>query len=73
MQLFRAESWFNPRAPSHPACAAQSDAPADAGARVAMPPDAPPLARLIFQSCTQLDPALRPNAAQLVEWLRAGS
>lgn len=38
-----------------------------------LPPDAPPLARLIFESCTQMDPALRPNAAQLVEWLRAGA
>ncbi len=60
-------------APSQPACAAQGDQPANASTRVAMPPDAPPLARLIFQSCTQLDPALRPNAAQLVEWLRSGS
>ncbi|KAL4424682.1 hypothetical protein ABPG77_004489 [Micractinium sp. CCAP 211/92] len=64
---------LEPLAMSRQLQAAQGDAPADASARVAMPPDAPPLARLIFQSCTQLDPALRPNAAQLVEWLRSGS
>ncbi|KAL4420423.1 hypothetical protein ABPG75_010079, partial [Micractinium tetrahymenae] len=52
--------------------AAQGTQPGGAGDSLALPPDAPPMARLIFESCTQLDPALRPNAAQLVEWLRAG-
>lgn len=37
-----------------------------------MPPTAPQLARHIFATCTQMDPELRPNAAQLVEWLRGG-
>lgn len=42
------------------------------GARlVAMPMDAPPIAAHIFHACTQLDPAARPTAAQVAEWLRA--
>lgn len=39
---------------------------------ITMPPAAPQLARHIFATCTQMDPELRPNAAQLVEWLRGG-
>lgn len=37
---------------------------------VAMPEGAPPLAAHIFAAATQADPALRPNAQQIAEWLR---
>lgn len=61
--------------PSHPLAHPQSkDEGGGKGGRpaIAMPPTAPQLARHIFATCTQMDPELRPSAAQLVEWLRGG-
>ncbi len=50
-------------------CAADIDCSQAAG--VYWPPAAPHVARHIFEACTQLEAALRPNAQQVVEWLRA--
>ncbi|EFN52644.1 hypothetical protein CHLNCDRAFT_138527 [Chlorella variabilis] len=51
--------------PQHQASGAAALAPV-----VAMPEGAPPLAAHIFAAATQADPALRPNAQQIAEWLR---
>lgn len=42
-------------------------------AHLLMPAGAPPVARFVFEACTQLDADQRPAAAQLVEWLRGGA
>lgn len=36
-----------------------------------MPPDAPSVAKRIFEACTQMDPQERPSCSQIVAWLRA--
>jgi hypothetical protein len=53
------------RAAFAPQAAGQAAAPV-----VEMSEGAPPVAAHIFAACTQLDPSLRPNAQQVVEWLR---
>jgi hypothetical protein len=35
-----------------------------------MPADAPTVARRVFEACTATDPAARPTAAQVVQWLQ---
>lgn len=55
-----------------PAGGAGDSSSSGGGSTPDMPPSAPHAARHIFASCTQLDPTLRPNALQLVEWLRGG-
>jgi hypothetical protein len=37
-----------------------------------MPSKCPPVARKVFQACTNSDPDQRPTAQQLVQWLREG-
>lgn len=38
---------------------------------MALPARCPAVARKLFVACTQMDPERRPQAQQLVEWLRA--
>ena len=66
-------NWLNRLVHAQPLPQAEGESGGQAGRpAIAMPRSAPQLARHIFASCTQQEPSLRPNAAQLVEWLRGG-